>query len=224
MPFLNYPYNQAPKVNYPTGDYRKISRLDRGRAEMTQNTRLGGELDREQQWQNALFQKKLEELMKNLYSSGSVGGSSTPGSYGGGRMGSMGRGGWRDAPLEDQAAKRWEEMNPEMAKYYRLLRGAQQMSGAYAGNPLALGYNFGTLGTLGGLPPAGYWGASAPVPDAPSDMSMMLGYGLNPRTGDPQQMSGMPGRSPGWATYKRPQLTDEQLWALSGSTQPYGGK
>lgn len=143
MPFNMYPYNQAPTVNYPTGDYRTISRLDRNRAEMTQNTRLGGELGREQEWKNALFQKKLEELMKNLYQGGlgtSVGGQAAP-AYGA-QIGAMGR-----AP--QTSVDRMTQMNPELAQYLSLLRGARQITGPNA-NPYALGYNFGTLTGRGG--------------------------------------------------------------------------
>ena len=148
------PYLQPPPVNYPTGDYRKISKLDRGRAETTKNSRLEAELAREKMWNDILFQKKLEELQKSVSGGGgtssSVQFSQQP--SGGSQIGMMGGGTSADRFLED---------NPELSSYMQRLRGARMITGPNA-NPYALGYNFGTLSGKGG-----YFGKAAPVPDLP---------------------------------------------------------
>lgn len=153
----------GPKVSYNEGDYRKISKLDRGRAEMAKNERLAAELEREKMWKDTAFQKRLEDLQKSLYSNQGIGGSvgggvgsqSTAGSYGGSQIGQFGGGG------QQTSIDRMMEMNPELATYMQRLRSARLITGPNA-NPYALGYNFGTLSGKGG-----YFGKAAPVPDLP---------------------------------------------------------
>ena len=153
------PYLQPPQVNYPTGDYRKISRLDRGRAETTKNTRLEAELERERMWKDTEFRKRLEELQKSLNTGGNTGSSVQFGPQAGGQIGQFG-----GAP--QTSIDRMMETNPELATYMQRIRGAKMITGPNA-NPYALGYNFGTLSGKGG-----YFGKAAPVPDLPGSIGL----------------------------------------------------
>lgn len=157
---MQNPYLKPPEVNYPTGDYRKISRLDRGRAEMTKNERLASELEREKMWKDTEFQRRLQELQKSLFSPGGVGGSTGSSVQFAPQDGQIGR------MSGGTAADRMLENNPELSAYMQRLRGAKMITGPNA-NPYALGYNFGTLSGKGG-----YFGKAAPVPDTPGSIGL----------------------------------------------------